>query len=397
MKSYFDFKHSENAAKVITEVMSQLDALGESEHGGYYYDSDDLDILHVNIVNDIRTQILNPLLPLNELQLNYGTHIKFHKVKYTMAQLRELQHNIDQNLLGRCGTNLSKCDVIKNVVFIGANDVSQESQDEIVNELAKIGCINRDMYEIGYRERTKAVGSELDFSDSPVDCSHGFPDRVIDRATILACPGGWLGMGASAASIISISSMTTGFLYNNQPGFLSCGHGKVTGSKIYYQPVPSSGSYPSDIWNFSSSKLVELGPIAACSFQSGDPYDYASIQRTNSNVNMNPKNYAGGGIDGDTGIPVVNSPMAASGCSSKYVSGKCIGNSVSVFAGDILKTDMLEMNKPLNSGTSGGCVAYMNSNNKTMLTGIVNSTTSTSSYHAKYSLVKSKFNLTTVF
>lgn len=59
---------------------------------------------------------------------------------------------------------------------------------------------------------------------------------------------------------------------------------------------------------------------------------------------------------------------------------------------------MLVMNATVTPGTSGGTVAYQDDDtNKVNLTGLVTSTNDTYSYHAKYSLVKNKFNLTTVY
>lgn len=253
-------------------------------------------------------------------------------------------------------------------------------------------------------ERSHRVGN-FDFAGNPVDMSDGVPDRVIDAAAasgVLVAPGSWLGIGTSLSAITSISSLCTGFYYNKQPGFLSCGHGKTSGKKIFYQPVPSSGYYPTNLWSYNTGDLVEIGTTVAVQWQSGDPYDYCSIIRTNSSANMNAKNFRGGTIDGDSGVPEVGETMAVVGCANGAVFGTCLANNATVTVNDsgtaYVKTRMLRMDQPVTSGTSGGSVAYQDGEtSKVNLTGIVTSSGNSTSHHARYGLVKSAFNLTTVY
>lgn len=401
---------TESAKKCIFPVIHQLDALGDAAYGGRFYDGD-MNVLHVNVLPtarmnlaaDLRTDFLT-----GEALTDFDKHIQFHVVKYTKAQMDAVQAIVGEALMGNAGLGINTAyyDMKQNKLVLGVDDDSAEACATILNELARLGYQDADMFEIRKEERSYETGA-FDFTGSPVDMSNGVPDRVLDAATragVSVKPGSWIGVGASINSIVSISSLCTGFLYNNQPGFLSCGHGKVSGQKVFYQPVPSSGSYPSNLWNYSTSNLVEIGQTVAVSYSSGDPYDYASIIRTNSSANMNSKNFAGGAIDGDGGIPEVGELMAVCGCADGAVFGNCVSNSNTVtvwnaaMTESVTKTNMLTMAQAVTSGTSGGSVAYRDGEtDAVILTGTVTSSNGTTSSHAKYGLVKSKYNLTTVY
>lgn len=398
---------TESAKKCIFPVIHQLDALGDAAYGGRFYDGD-MNVLHVNILPNARTNLAATLRTdslTGEALTDFDKHIQFHVVKYTKAQMEAVQAVVGEELMGNTalGIHTAYCSMKQNKVVLGVDDESAEACATILNELAQLGYQDAGMFEIRKTERSYTTGA-FDFTGSPVDMSNGVPDRVLDaaaKAGVSVKPGSWIGNGSSINSIVGISSICTGFLYNNQPGFLSCGHGKASGQKIFYQPVPSSGSYPSNLWNYSTSNLVEIGQTVAVSFNSGDAYDYASIIRTNSGANMNSKNFKGGSIDGDSGIPEEGEAMAVCGCADGAVFGECVSNSAETTVdGTVRKINMLMMSKKVTPGTSGGCVVYQNrSTGKVNLTGSVTSTSATEelSFHAKYSLVKNRFGLTTVY
>lgn len=401
---------TESAKKCIFPVIHQLDALGDTAYGGRFYDGD-MNVLHVNVLANARTALSAALRTdflTGEVLTDFDKHIQFHVVKYTKAQMETVQSVVGEALMGNAGLGIHTAyyDTKQNKLVLGVDDDSAEACATILNELARLGYQDDGMFEIRKTERSYTTGA-FDFTGSPVDMSDGVPDRVLDaaaRAGVSVKPGSWIGNGASINSIVGISSICTGFLYNNQPGFLSCGHGKASGQKIFYQPVPSSGSYPSNLWSYSTSNLVEIGQTVAVSFSSGDPYDYTSIIRTNSSANMNSKNFAGGTIAGDTGVPEVGELMAVCGCADGAVFGNCISNSTTETIWDasmtnsVTKTNMLSMMSPVTSGTSGGSVAYQDGDTgAVILTGIVTGSNGITSVHAKYGLVKSKFNLTTVY
>jgi hypothetical protein len=396
---------TESAKKCIFPVIHQLDALGDAAYGGRFYDGD-MNVLHVNILPNARTNLAATLRTdflTGEALTDFDKHIQFHVVKYSQAQMNTLQETVRKELMGHVGFGIHEVyyDTKRHKLIIGVDDASEEARGAILNELSRFGYTDADMVAIQNEPRAYTSGV-FDFTGDPVDMSHGVPDRVLDavaKAGVSVKPGSWIGNGASLNSIVGISSICTGFLYNNQPGFLSCGHGKASGQKIFYQPVPSSGSYPSNLWNYSTSNLVEIGQTVAVSFNSGDAYDYASIIRTNSSANMNSKNFKGGTIDGDSGVPANGELMAVCGCADGAVFGECLSSSTVIVVDDtVQKTNMIKMSKPITPGTSGGSVVYQDDESKKInLTGIVTSYSASYSYHAKYSLVKSRFNLTTVY
>ena len=395
------FKKTEAAKRCIYPVIRQLNELGDNAYGGRFYDGD-CNTLHVNLTHDIRNALYSNNAFLQGAN-DFEKHIKFHFVKYTQAQMRAMQTIIDKELLGKLGINATDYDVKNNKLMLGVDDATEDAKKEILSALAKLNYSNPDMFEIIQKPRVYSSGS-FDLSSSPVDMSNGIPDRLIDAAAsanILVAPGSWIGQGASVSAITGISSLCTGVIYAGAPGFLSCGHGKQQGMKIFYQPVPSSGNYPSNIWSYSNSSLVEIGYVYGCEFNSGDPYDFASIYRTNSSTYMDPENYRGGTVDGDSGIPEIGEQMAFVGCADGAVFGTCTSTCMSTTVDNsVIKTDVLAMSKSSTPGSSGGCVAYLDgSTNKTNLTGLVlgHFNNSEGSVHTKYGLLKNRFNLTTVF
>lgn len=302
--------------------------------------------------------------------------------------------------MGRLGIHTSSVDVKSNQLLLGVEDDSDDAKREISTTLSQLGYTDTNMYRLEKMPRTETTGS-FDFSGNPVDMSNGVPDRLIDAARdiVYIAPGSWLGQGSSISSITGVSSLCTGFLYNGTPGYLSCGHGKMVGMKIFYQPVPSSGSYPSNLFDYNTSDLVEIGQVAAAYWNSGDAYDCASILATNSNCIMDSNNFCGAGINGDGGVPEVGEMMAMCGCADGAGFGACVATSATViFTGGIIKTDMLRMNYLTTSGSSGGCVVYQDgSTAQVILTGLVAGANGIYYTHSKYGLVKSRFNLTTVF
>lgn len=394
-------KRSDEAKRCIYPVIHQLDALGENEYGGRYYDGD-MNVLHVNITKDIRPQLRTSFLDAQGLT-NFDAHIKFHTVRYTNEQLMNFQNIVDRELMGKLGIHGTSQNVKTNKLLLEVDDDSAEARAEIANVLAKLGYTDTDMFEIARAERQRLTGS-VSFAGNPVDMSNGVPDRALDAiaaAGILAAPGSWLGHGTSSNSIYGVTSLCTGFYYNGQPGFLTCGHGGISGEKIFYQPVPSSGRYPTDLFDYGS--VVEIGQMVGVYYQSGDAYDCGSIIRTNSNVTMNSRNFCGATVDGDSGVPEVGEMMAVCGCADGAVFGECLSKNYTVdvydhYGNATTKINMLHMDSPVTSGTSGGCVAYQDdATNKVNLTGIVTGSNDVTSVHSKYSLVKSRFNLTTVF
>ena len=393
-------RRSEEAKRSIYPVIRYLNSIGEGAYGGRYYDGD-MNVLHVNITDDIRGSLSNETIMGEELP-NFDKHIVYHKVKYSEGQLKQFQRIVDAEMMGKLGVTYTAPDIKLNKLLIGVEDNSAEALEELRHVIGKLSFAEADMYEIIKHEGGTTSGV-LDFSGNPVDMSNGIPDRVIDAAiaaNILVAPGSWIGNGTSKTNILVISSLCTGFYYNNQPGFLSCGHGKAVGQKIYYWPAPSTSGY-SNIHGYSSADLVEIGTVAAVSWNSGDRYDYASIRRTNSSAYMNSNNFCGGTIDGDSGIPEVGERMAVCGCADGAFFADCSHTSASLtFDGSVYKVDLLEMEQRCTPGTSGGSVAYLDDETgKVNLTGIVtgNSNSTNHSYHAKYGPVKSAFNLTTVY
>mgnify|MGYP000759797651 CR=1 FL=1 len=394
---------TESAKKCIFPVIHQLDALGDAAYGGRFYDGD-MNVLHVNVLPtarmnlaaDLRTDFLT-----GEALTDFDKHIQFHVVKYTKAQMEAVQQVVDAEIMGKLGIVSSVYDVKTNKLCLGIEDDTAEAKAEIIHTLESLGYADADMIEFvkGYKVDE---GGVADFSDSPVDVSAGVPDRALDavaRAGLSVQPGSWLGHGTALTSITGITSLCTGFLYNNTPGFLTCGHGATVGEKIFYQPVPSSGRYPSNLWSYSTSNLTEIGTIAAASYKSGDAYDYASILRTNSSANMSNKNFAGGTVDGDSGIPEVGEALAMCGCADGALFGTCTANSYTVtMSSGVVKTNTITMDKDTTSGSSGGCLAYLDgATNKVNLTGLLLGSNGFASHYTKYGLVKSRFNLTTVY
>lgn len=393
-------RRSEEAKRCIYPVIRHLNSIGAGAYGGRYYDGD-MNVLHVNITDDIRGSLSCDAIMGEELP-NLDKHIVYHKVKYSEGQLKQFQRIFDAEMMGKLGVTYTAPDIKLNKLLIGVEDNSEEAVEELRRAIEKLGYVAADMYKIIKRARSTSAGT-LDFTGNPVDMSNGIPDRVIDAAAaanILVAPGSWIGNGPSKTNILGISSLCTGFYYNNQPGFLSCGHGKSVGQKIFYWPAPSSSGY-SNIHGYSSSNLVELGTIAAVGWNSGDAFDYASIRRTNTSAYMNPQNFCGGTIDGDSGIPEIGERMAVCGCADGAFFAECSNTSATTLVDNtIWKVDMLEMEKRATDGTSGGSVAYLDDETgKVNLTGIVTSSSNNTnhSYHAKYSLVKNAFNLTTVY
>ena len=145
--------------------------------------------------------------------------------------------------------------------------------------------------------------------------------------------------------------------------------------------------------------MTEIGTVAAASYVSGDAYDYASILRTNTSANMSSQNFAGGTVDGDSGVPEIGEALAMCGCADGALFGTCSANSKTVTVkNDIIKTNVIEMNKDTTSGSSGGCLAYLDgATNKVNLTGLLLGSNGSASFYTKYGLVKSRFNLTTVY
>lgn len=394
---------TESAKKCIFPVIHQLDALGDVAYGGRFYDGD-MNVLHVNILANTDSDIASSLradFMTGEPLTDFDKHIQFHTVKYTKAQMETLQKLIDNELTNKFGIASTAYDVKKNRMEIGVPNITDELKAEILYELKKLGFGDEAMLSFVHAERPDPAGI-VDFSDSPVDMSNGIADRALDaiaRSGVSIKPGSWLGHGDSASAITCVTSLCTGFLYNSTPGFLTCGHGATVGEKIFYQPVPSSGSYPSNLFSYSTSNLTEIGTVAGVYFQSGDAYDCASIRRTNSSANMSTSNFCGGTIDGDSGIPEIGETMAFCGCADGAVFAKCTGNSVSVtLSNGITKTNTITMGADSTPGSSGGCTVYLDGEtNKVNLTGLVLARNGDTSWHTKYSLVKSRFNLTTVF
>lgn len=336
---------SEKAKLVLQELLTYSPGL----YGGYYVDAMDSGIIHVNVP-------LNSKLILRTADNN----VVYHTVNYTRDQLLSYKQAVSENLLGVNGVHLVANKIIENNLEIGIEDDSPEIITEIINVLNGLD-IPRNAYSIVKRKRFSTLEKVL---DNPIRIPKASTLSYDHRHTVMA--GGWIGMGDSIDDIYditSISSVTCGLIYNNIPGFLTCGHYRTVNKYMFWaSPQYSGGSYPADLTSYSPNWIVPLGRVRLVDYSkqsSGYVCDLSSVEREQDTTIMAGHLYSGDTLTSCGVQPYVNATGYFTGCANRRVSCTVISDSADVI--DMRNNQMKDLffvDKPGISGTSGGPFYY---------------------------------------
>lgn len=336
-------------------ILTELEKLDSSEHGGYYL-SDGGTKININQLDSAPVRMGNEL-------------VQVHPAKYSLKELRDLQELLTP-VMGRLNIQSLSVDFPKNVLEVHVLRPTVEALEEIANIAPDKGAyiIIED-----HSPLVDAVGSLAD----------------LERAVIT---GARVKDGGALVSFAKdkYCSVTCGakWVYNGTDtyGFVTCGHGTEIGDFFCYLPPNSSGTpYTESPFSASLNDMAQIGKVQRHIISPATnpgPYDCSLIKRENIEVGTSGASLTGVSAAYQGGVPKIGATVWTNGVWTNR-SGTVLDNNAT--AGSLTKA--IKVDYPLIPGDSGGPMFYEPFSGQTSksITGIAKSTSSTEGFFARFS------------